>query len=78
MRKNHQEQLRGQINENEEIRKQIHRDYLEEVTVVKKLQEEEKRRLLQIKERKLKELEAIGVPEKYCAELQKKKVAVNF
>ena len=78
MRKNHQEQLKGQINEREELQKQIKRDNLEEITLVKKAYEDEKKRLLQVKEKKMKELLNTGVPEKYQVELAKKKVAEDF
>lgn len=71
----HAEQLRGQITQNEEVQKQERLDYLEEGRRVRQSQEDEKRRLEQIKHRKLGELKNIGISDKYTADLNKKKIS---
>lgn len=73
--KQHAEQLRGQITQNEEVEKQERLDYLEEGRRIRQEQAEERRRLEQIKERKLNELKHLGISEKYTADLNKKKIS---
>lgn len=70
----HSKQLRSQIQQNSEIHKQERLDYLEEGRLVRQKMAEEKRKLEQIKERKLNELDQLGIDGKYKAELAKKKI----
>ncbi len=69
-------ELQAQILANEERRKYDRQAYLEEGRRIREAAEAERLRLQEIKERKLHELENVGVPEKYRAELEKYKVAV--
>ena len=71
----HADQLRTQITQNEEYGKQERLDHLEEGRKIRQSQEEERRRLEQIKNRKLGELENLGISQKYTADLAKKKVS---
>ena len=71
----HADQLRSQITQNEEIKKQERLDYLEEGRKVRQEQDEEKRRLEMIKNRKLDELKHLGISQKYTADLSKKKIS---
>jgi hypothetical protein len=70
----HADQLRAQIVQNEEIKKQERLDYLEEGRRVRQEQGDEKMRLESIKEKKLHELIGVGISEKYTADLSKKKI----
>jgi len=70
----HSKQLRAQIQQNEEVRKQERLDYLEEGRLVRQKQDSEKRKLESIRQRKLGELKEIGINDKYKAELAKKKI----
>ena len=70
----HSQQLRSQIQQNEEIKKQERLDYLEEGRLVRQKMAEEKRKLERIKDDKLNELEHLGIVGKYKAELAKKKI----
>ncbi len=54
---------------------QERKEYETEGHIVREKQEEERRKLEKIKAEKLKELESIGIPQKYKAELTRKKVA---
>ena len=76
MRRQHKEELQSQIAYNEEMRRRERREYLEEGDRVRANLTAERARLEAIKQRKLEELAASGVPEKYLAELAKKKIAV--
>ena len=76
MRRQHKEELQSQIAYNEEMRRRERREYLEEGDRVRANLAAERARLEAIKQRKLEELAASGVPEKYLAELAKKKIAV--
>ncbi|KAG2500981.1 hypothetical protein HYH03_000803 [Edaphochlamys debaryana] len=70
----YKEQLLSQIQANDERRKRERQAYLEEGARLREAAEKEKQLLLQIKERKLGELQSAGVPSKYRAELEKMKV----
>ena len=74
MRKQHKEELQSQIAYNEEMRRRERREYLEEGDRVRSNLTAERARLEAIKQRKLEELAASGVPEKYLSELAKKKI----
>mmetsp|Transcript_84322 Transcript_84322/g.133187 ORF Transcript_84322/g.133187 Transcript_84322/m.133187 type:complete len:524 (+) Transcript_84322:74-1645(+) len=76
MLKRHAEELRSQINAREEKALQERRDFLEEGNIVRSSIGSERRKLEKIKERKIDELKRTGVPEKYWAELAKKKISV--
>ncbi len=72
----YKEELLAQIQANEERRRRERQSYLEEGARLREAAEKERSLLLQIKERKLAELEETGVPSKYRAELAKLKVRV--
>lgn len=61
----HADQLRSQITQNEEVKKQDRLDYLEEGRKLRQEINEEKSRINQIKDKKVKELETLGIPKKY-------------
>ena len=61
----HSQQLRSQIQQNEEIKKQERLDYLEEGRLVRQKMAEEKRKLERIKDDKLNELEHLGIVGKH-------------
>jgi hypothetical protein len=65
-----------QITKNEHLRKEKRDRYVEEGRVFSKVEMAERARLEAIKAQKLAELEKAGVPEKYRAELARKKVRV--
>uniref|UniRef100_A0A6U4MPD9 Cilia- and flagella-associated protein 45 n=1 Tax=Hemiselmis andersenii TaxID=464988 RepID=A0A6U4MPD9_HEMAN len=71
---NHNEEIRLQISENDEKRSRARQEFLEEGSKIRHAKELETRRLETIKQRKLAELQRAGVPEKYLAELQNKKI----
>lgn len=73
--KKHASQLRSQINTNEEKSKQERLDYLEEGRKVRQKIEEERRKIEAIKQKKLQELHQLEIPDKYKAELAKKKIS---
>lgn len=73
--KNHSHQLRTQIIQNEEIKKQERLDYLEEGRRVRQNLENERKRLEQIKGDKLKDIQGLGISEKYQADLSKMKIS---
>jgi hypothetical protein len=70
----YKEELLAQIQANEERRRRERSSHLEEGARLREAAEKEKALLLQIKQRKLAELEGAGVPAKYRAELDKMKV----
>jgi hypothetical protein len=72
--KKHASQLRSQINANEDKSKQERLDYLEEGRKVRSKIEEEKRKIEAIKHKKLEQLNNLEIPDKYKAELAKKKI----
>ena len=72
--KKHASQLRSQINANEDKSKQERLDYLEEGRKVRSKIEEEKRKIEAIKNKKLDQLNNLDIPDKYKAELAKKKI----
>ena len=72
----YKEELLSQIQANEERRKRERQAYLEDGARLREAADKEKHLLLQIKERKLGELEHSGVPAKYRAELEKMKVKI--
>merc|ERR1711988_287815 len=73
-RMQHVEELRAQIQAREEVAMQTRKTCLEEGKALKSDDGTERRKLEKIKEKKLEELKKIGVPEKYWAELAKKKI----
>lgn len=75
MLKKHSQQLRTQIQVNDEKSKQDRLDYLEEGRKVRQKIDEERRKIEAIKMKKLNELNELNIPEKYTAELAKKKIA---
>lgn len=56
------------------MKKQDRKEYEAEGKMVREKLENERQKLEEIKARKLKQLENIGIPEKYNAELMKKKI----
>jgi len=76
MRIQHASEIRSQIGAREERCLQERRDFLEEGNVVRAQIGAERKKLEKIKGRKIKELQKAGVPEKYWAELARKKISV--
>merc|ERR1719409_1103421 len=76
MRMQHVEELRLQIAAREEKALQERRDFLEEGNVIRAQIGAERKKLEKIKERKIEELKRAGVPEKYWAELARKKISI--
>merc|ERR1719281_1741873 len=76
MRKAHVEELRAQIGAREEKALQERRDFLEEGNVIRAQIGSERKKLEKIKSRKIEELKKAGVPEKYWAELARKKISI--
>jgi len=76
MLKVHASELRNQINSREEKALQERRDFLEEGNIVRATIGSERRKLEKIKGRKIDELKKTGVPEKYWAELARKKITI--
>jgi len=72
----HAKELRNQINSREEKALQERRDFLEEGNIVRATIGSERRKLEKIKGRKIDELKKTGVPEKYWAELARKKISI--
>lgn len=70
----HNEDIRRQIAENEEMRARRRQEFLEEGNKIRYQKQLEIKRLEAIKQRKIAELQRSGVPEKYLAELQNKKL----
>ena len=65
---------RTQIAKSSELKKQDRKDYETEGQLVREKQEIERVKIERIKEEKLKELHQSGIPEKYKAELSRKKI----
>uniref|UniRef100_A0A7S4VAZ6 Cilia- and flagella-associated protein 45 n=1 Tax=Alexandrium monilatum TaxID=311494 RepID=A0A7S4VAZ6_9DINO len=76
MRVGHSKELRAQIAAREEKAYQERRDFLEEGNMVRAQIGAERKKLEKIKMRKIDELKKSGVPEKYWAELARKKISV--
>jgi hypothetical protein len=76
MLKQHSNELRTQIQAREEKALQERRDFLEEGNIVRATIGSERRKLEKIKTRKIDELKKSGVPEKYWAELARKKISI--
>merc|ERR1719412_686437 len=76
MRYGHKDELRAQIAAREEKAYQERRDFLEEGNAVRASIGSERKKLEKIKVRKIEELKKSGVPEKYWAELARKKISV--
>ncbi len=65
---------RTQILQNEEVKKQERLNYLEEGKMVRQKLEQERQKIEAIKYKKLAELQGLDIPDKYQAELAKKKI----
>merc|ERR1719284_1718556 len=76
MRIQHSQELRSQIAAREEKSYQERRDFLEEGNTVRATIGAERKKLEKIKTRKIDELKKCGVPEKYWAELARKKISI--
>jgi len=76
MRIQHSHELRRQIGAREEKAYQERRDFLEEGNAVRSSIGNERKKLEKIKGRKIDELKKSGVPEKYWAELARKKISI--
>jgi len=76
MLKQHSDELRAQIAAREEKALQERRDFLEEGNIARASIGSERRKLEKIKGRKIDELKKTGVPEKYWAELARKKISI--
>jgi len=76
MRMQHVEELRLQIAAREEKALQERRDFLEEGNVIRAQIGAERKKLEKVKERKIADLKRAGVPEKYWAELARKKISI--
>merc|ERR1712125_68179 len=76
MRIQHSSELRNQIGAREEKALQERRNFLEEGNTVRATVGSERKKLEKIKSRKIDELKKVGVPEKYWAELARKKISL--
>merc|ERR1719203_2042616 len=76
MRVQHSQELRAQIAAGREGALQERRDFLEEGNTVRAQIGSERKKLEKIKGRKIDELKKCGVPEKYWAELARKKISI--
>eukprot|EP00898_Chlorokybus_atmophyticus_P004712 jgi/Chlat1/5241/Chrsp33S05084 len=76
LRLTHKQELVNQINKNEEGRRRDRAEYLAEGARLREAHEMAKARVEEIRRRKLGELEEAGVPAKYRAELERKKISV--
>mmetsp|Transcript_17781 Transcript_17781/g.39237 ORF Transcript_17781/g.39237 Transcript_17781/m.39237 type:complete len:518 (+) Transcript_17781:69-1622(+) len=76
MRKQHSVEIRNQIAAREERSLQDRRDFLEEGNVVRAQIAAERKKLEKIKQQKIEQLKKEGVPEKYWAELERKKISI--
>ena len=72
--KGHAVGIRTQILQNEEHKKQDRLNYLEEGKLVRQKLEDERKKIERIKGKKLGELQGLSIPDKYQAELAKKKI----
>lgn len=73
--KKHAQQLRTQIFTNEDKDRQDKMDYLEEGRKIRQKIDDEKLRLENIRKKKLEGLKDLSIPDKYQAELARKKIA---
>lgn len=73
----YKKELLQQIQAKEEQKHHERQEYLEEGRRLREEAARGQQRLLQIKEKKLRELEELGVPPKYRAELERKKVTIS-
>jgi len=76
LRIQHSHELKQQIAAREEKAFQERRNFLEEGNAVRSQVGDERTKLEKIKARKIEELKKTGVPEKYWAELAKKKISI--
>ena len=67
-------ELLEQVDRNEATRAKKRQDVIEESRKLRQKREAERKKLEDIKERKIQELKNSGVPDKYIAELAKKKI----
>ena len=74
MLKQHATGIRTQILQNEEVKKQERLNYLEEGKMVRQKLEDERRKIEAIKDKKLGQLKGLEIPDKYQAELARKKI----
>ena len=77
MNHKYKEELLAQIQANEEHRKKLRAEHLEEGTQLRHGQAVELQRLADIKAKKLRDLEASGVPPKYQTELAGMKITTR-
>ncbi len=63
-----------QIAKNAEVKRQDRKEYETEGHLVREMQEAERLKLEKVKSEKMKELEHLSIPEKYKAELARKKI----
>jgi len=73
----HREEILNQISEHEMEKALARQKFLQEGQSVARQMEQDKRKLVAIKAQKLAQLRAAGVPQKYQAELAKKRVLVS-
>lgn len=72
--RNHSKMIRMQISKNEELKKQERLNYLEEGKKARQAVEDERQKIMQIKQNKLDNLAKLNIPSKYMGELKNKKV----
>jgi hypothetical protein len=72
--KGHSNQLRGQIVQNDEIKKQGRLDFLEEGRKVRQKIDDERTKIEAIKDKKLHDLKNLNIEDKYTAQLARKKI----
>lgn len=73
--RDHANTLRQQIAQNDEVKKQERLDYLEEGKRTRAKIDEDRNKILRIKENKLNQMYSHKIPEKYTIELKTKKVS---
>ena len=71
----HSQKIRGQIHNNEQLKKQDRLDYLEEGRKVREKIDNERQKLVDIQKAKIDELKKLGIDNKYLYELQKKTIS---
>lgn len=71
----HSHKIRGQINTNEDIKKQDRLDFLEEGRKVREKIDNEREKIKGIQQAKIAELKESGIDDKYSYELNKKTVS---